>query len=235
MFVEGEISYITPSPSHRLRTPHSDSTKQKNMRNHVMERNREFYYADGKKPNRYKCDICQEETNKPGDYINSHVVAHCYARTLKLARRGNIRLPYSPSYVCNGLFLCRQCDKHFEDHFVTISGDGTISVDEGATPRRVYQPLKNTKVPWFNMIDASSSWPNSATLIFRNGLLPVLGEHRKLDYGVEADDVSTGTEAENILPTETEDIIAGKRKKKRNRYNVLSGKVEATKKRKRNI
>jgi hypothetical protein len=161
------------------------------MRAKVMDRNRAFHYPKGGKPNYFKCDICLEETNKPSDYINSHIIAHAHARTLAISRKHNKRLPTSPSYVYNGLFLCRSCDKHFEDHFITIDGSGRITVFQQALPRHKYRKLNNTTVAWVNEIDANVDWPTRETLIYRNTLAPVIGDHRKLDYGVESDDRST--------------------------------------------
>lgn len=166
-----------------------------------MERNRDFHYPNGDHPNCYKCDICQRETNRPSDFINSHIIAHAHARTLKLARTGstgNKRLPTSPSYVCNGLFLCRNCDKHFEDHIVTIAGDGAITVhDNKLRATRDYKKLNGQKVAWASEIDTNVDWPTSATLEYRNTLAPVLGDHRKLEFGVDDDDKSTASETDD--------------------------------------
>jgi hypothetical protein len=163
-----------------------------------MDRNRDFYYPDGNKPGHYKCEICQLETNRSSAFINSHIVAHCYAKTLKTARATNKRLPTSPSYVCNGLFLCRICDDHFEDHSVIIAGDGTITVrDDDLRSKEVYKKLHGKIVPWASEIDSNVDWPTSETLNYRNTLPPVIGNHRKLDYGVDEDDKSTASESED--------------------------------------
>jgi len=172
-----------------------------------MERNRMFHYPEGNKPNHYKCDICLEETNKSSDYINSHIVAHAHARTLANSRSTIKRLPTSPSYVYNGLFLCRTCDKYFEDHFITIDGSGIITVLEGTLPKRKYAKLNGTAVSWVNEIDTNVDWPTKETLTFRNTLTPVIGDHRKLEFGVESDDYSTES-------SETEQVAKGPSNKK---------------------
>jgi len=207
-------SSVTPSPSKRVRSPHRDSTKQKNMRGKVMDRNRQFWYPEGNKPNHYKCDICEEETSKPSDYINSHIIAHAYCKRLKEDRLLNKRLPTSPSYVNNGLFLCRQCDKHFEDHFITIAGNGTVVVNDNATPRRTYQPLNGKLVKWSHLIDMDLDWPTSQTLDYRNTLVPVCGEHRKLEFGVDEDDASEGSISEDeIIETDKKRRKTGRKTK----------------------
>jgi len=114
------------------------------------------------------------------------------------------RLPASPSYICNGLFLCRNCDKHFEDHIITIDGKGNISINDALLRTNQYKKYHNKKVVWSNEIDTNVDWPTSAALDYRNTLAPVLGEHRKLEFGVEEDDKSTSSE--NDEPT-------GKRKR----------------------
>lgn len=164
-----------------------------------MRRNRVFWYPNGDKPDCYKCDICAEETNKPSDYINSHIIAHGYAKKLQEERDNYKKLPTSPSYVYNGLFLCRQCDKHFEDHYITILEDGTITINELATPQKKYRKLRNTKVKWAAEIDNNVDFPTSEALTYRNTLPPILGEHRKLDFGVDPDDFSEDLEEECVL------------------------------------
>jgi hypothetical protein len=180
-----------------------------------MKRNRLFWFPDNNRPNHYKCDICEEETKKPSDYFNSHVIAHAHARTLAFARESNRRLPTSPSYDCNGLFLCGQCDSHFEDHWVKISGDGTIWVDDRAQPRRIYEPLNNAKVKWADLIDEDVAWPNSATFEFRKTLSPVCSDHRKLEFGVEEDDVSVGSESEDVKEAQEANELSSSTKKRK--------------------
>lgn len=165
-----------------------------------MERNRQFYFPAGEDEGWFACDLCFEKTNKPSDYINSRIIAHAHSKRLKEAKPRDGFL-VSPSYVDNGLFLCRGCDKHFEDHFICISGDGTLKVESSTTPKVKYSKLHGTKVMWADKINVSREWPTSQTLEFRNTLFPVCAEHRaRLDYGVEDDDHSLASDYDEETP-----------------------------------
>mmetsp|Transcript_28680 Transcript_28680/g.40904 ORF Transcript_28680/g.40904 Transcript_28680/m.40904 type:complete len:223 (+) Transcript_28680:24-692(+) len=190
-----------------------------NMRARVMERNRIFYFPKKNKPGYYRCDICGTETNKPSSFINTHVIAHAHARNMQIARRGTIKnLPASTSYLYNGLFCCRDCDEYFEDHLITISGEGFITISPELQPKQLYKKLNGKKVSWSKEISQNVDWPTRETLEFRNTLSPVISQHRYLDFGVDPDDIlmasdlpsstkrkrSTGTDSED--ESESEDL-----------------------------
>lgn len=184
-----------------------------------MQRNREFYYPDETKPKHYKCDICQSETHRAGDYINSHIIAHAHAKRLSDSRKTNKRLPTSPSYICNGLFLCRTCDKYFEEHVIIIAADGTISVqDQQIRNEKPYKKLHNRKVSWASLIDIDVDWPTSGTLEFRNQLPSVTSRHSGRKYGVDEDDVSTSSE----YAPEDNNATSGSDSRKRKRASAHS-------------
>jgi hypothetical protein len=166
-----------------------------NMRTRVMERNRIFYFPKDDKPGFYRCDICGKETNNPSSFINSHIIAHAHARKMQIARKKtNENLPASPSYVYNGLFCCRDCDKHFEDHVITISGEGVISVSPELRPKHLFNKLNGKKVAWSKKISQNVDWPTRETLAYRNTLQPVIGPHRYLDFGADSDDISVASD-----------------------------------------
>ncbi len=122
-------------------------------------------------------------------------MAKAHAKTL--ASTLNNKLVTSPSYVMNGLFLCRQWDSHFEDHNLEITGDGTIDVLPVTLLRDKYSPLNGTKVSWAHLIGSAMDWPNAETLDYRNTLAQVCGEHRQLEFGVDSDDSVLGSASED--------------------------------------
>ncbi len=71
-----------PPPAQRYRYPDPSSAKCKNMREKVMDRNRMFHFPRDDKKGCYRCDICLTLTNKPSDFINSHIVAKAHAKNL---------------------------------------------------------------------------------------------------------------------------------------------------------
>ena len=94
----------------------------------------------------------------------------------------------------NGLFLCRECDKHFEEHDIEILGDGALTVK--LKPLLRYKMLRGKKVAWAHLIGVDVDWPTAETLTFRNTLPKVCSKHHQDYYGVEADDQSEASESE---------------------------------------
>ena len=163
----------------------------------MLSRNRDFHYPEGEKEGWHRCDICLNESTFKNHLVNAHVVAHAHARTLFVERKTNEMLVSSPSYVNNGLLLCPQCDSHFEDHNIIITGDGTLMVSDATRDEsQIYAALHNKKVAWANKINQAMDWPNSATLNFRNTLHPVCVK-RKNNLEIDTDCAGSNSDDEH--------------------------------------
>ena len=181
----------------KSQSPKRNSHQQKSMRKKVMLRNRMFHFPANDQSACYKCDICLQLTKNGSEYINSHVIARGLGEYLyDAAYVEGKNVPGSPSYVDNGLLLCRQCDKYFEDHTVTICEDGTINVALDILHLPLYKKLNNKKVAWATEIDRNRLWPTSSCLKLRNGLPKVTSRHRLRELGFDDDADSVDSEYE---------------------------------------
>mmetsp|Transcript_32943 Transcript_32943/g.47609 ORF Transcript_32943/g.47609 Transcript_32943/m.47609 type:complete len:165 (-) Transcript_32943:364-858(-) len=112
----------------------------------------------------------------------------------------------SPSYVCNGLFCCKICDKYFEDHIITISGKGVITVvSTELEPCDLFiKKLNGKKVPWACQISLDIDWPTKETLNYRNKLPPSTSNHRKIEFGLDPyDDMSIASDTSEPQPLQS--------------------------------